>query len=106
MAQPYPYTYYACPCTEDYPIPTSLTAKRASQDVQLADDAEDEEEKTFNPHALTANYSLFPFEHLLYCDECRQLRCPRCIGEETVIWFCPSCLFEVPSSSVRSENVR
>lgn len=106
MAQRYPYIHYACPCTDDNSVPAAHATNGIAQDTELTAEVDDEEGKTFNPHAPTASYSLFPLEHLLYCDECRQLRCPRCIGEEPLIWFCPSCLFEVPSSSVRTENVR
>lgn len=87
MAQPFPYTYYACDCFE--------THTRA-----------DEEEHTFNPRDPRSDYALYPLEHLLYCEDCQQIRCPRCIIEETLNWYCPSCLFEVPSSVVKSDGNR
>ncbi|KAF2024944.1 dynactin-like protein Arp1 p62 subunit RO2 [Setomelanomma holmii] len=66
----------------------------------------DEEDGTFDPRNPRSNYSLYPIEHLLYCEDCLQIRCPRCVIEETLNWYCPSCLFEVPSSVVKSDGNR
>lgn len=87
MAQPFPYTYYACNCFD-------------------SNTGADGEERTFDPRSPRANYALYPLEHLLYCEDCLQIRCPRCIIEETLNWYCPSCLFEVPSSVVKSDGNR
>jgi dynactin-4 len=100
MAQPFPYTYYACDCFDS----NTTTGKRASQMVADAD--EDEEGSTFDPRNARSNYALYPLEHLLYCEDCQQIRCPRCVIEETLNWYCPSCLFEVPSSVVKSDGNR
>lgn len=109
----FPYTRYACPCGETTsPAPTSLLNKRASQHLQVeaaAKVAEDEEEVeggTFDPHDARANYSLYPLDQLLFCDECNHTRCAKCWSEETLYWYCPSCLFEVPSSGVKSDGNR
>lgn len=99
MAQPFPYTYYACDC---FDANTSTSAKRASQLLAEAD----EDARTFDPRSPRSNYALYPLEHLLYCDDCQQIRCPRCVFEETLNWYCPSCLFEVPSSLVKSDGNR
>lgn len=70
------------------------------------DDDEDEADQPINPHSLRANFSLYSYDRLLFCDECQQIRCPRCWAEETTHWYCPSCLFEVPSSVVKSDGNR
>lgn len=98
MAQLFPYTYYACDCYDN----KTSTAKRASQILAAAD----EEDGTFDPRNPRSNYALYPLEHLLYCDECQQIRCPRCVIDETLNWYCPNCLFEVPSSVVKSDGNR
>ena len=100
MAQPFPYTYYACDCYDAKAA--TISAKRSSQLTP----AEDEDERTFDPRDPRSNYALYPLEHLLYCEDCRQIRCPRCVIEETLNWFCPNCLFEVPSSMIKSEGNR
>jgi dynactin-4 len=99
MAHSFPYTYYACDCFDNN---TATSAKRASQ---LLAEAEDED-GTFDPRNPRSNFALYPLEHLLYCEDCQQIRCPRCVIEETLNWYCPSCLFEVPSSVVKSDGNR
>ncbi|TVY76123.1 Dynactin subunit, partial [Lachnellula suecica] len=89
MASFTPYTYFQCPCTES-PSETET----------------DQDDRTFDPRAFRANYSLYPLEHLLYCEDCHQIRCPRCFLDEIVTWYCPNCLFEVPGSQIKSEGNR
>lgn len=92
-----PYTYFQCPCSD-----TSIPANSPTSPTSPTQ----EEERTFDPRAPRANYSLYPLEHLLYCEDCHQIRCSRCVLDEIVTWYCPSCLFEVPSSTVKSEGNR
>ncbi|KAM4057197.1 dynactin p62 family protein [Hirsutella rhossiliensis] len=99
MARSTPYTYIQCPCSDqsaadhsDAPSPHGPTA--------------DEDERTFDPRAPRSSFSLYPLEYLLYCEDCQQIRCPRCVTEEIVTYYCPNCLFEVPSSNLRSEGNR
>ncbi|KAJ5499747.1 Dynactin p62 [Penicillium expansum] len=122
MSRPFPYTYISCPCA-DTPVPDPARKRRSrespqkspqkpppervdtDQDKKLSakeeDQEEDEdEEQTFDPRSPRSNFSLYPPEQLLYCEECHQIKCPRCITEEIVSWYCPSCLFETPSSVV------
>ncbi|KAI0013871.1 dynactin p62 family protein [Xylariaceae sp. FL0662B] len=102
MASFTPYTYIQCPChdstnrgrpADDAPSPTSQ-------------DSSDDDDRTFDPRAPRSNYSLYPLEYLLYCDVCHQIRCPRCVSEELVSVYCPNCLFEVGSSSLKTEGNR
>lgn len=108
MAATFPYTHYACPCSDlTTSTPSSTAPKRLS--TPTASNAANEEvaeQGSFNPHSPRANYALYPLEHLLYCDECDAIRCPRCWAEEIINWYCPSCLFEVPSSAVRGDGNR
>ncbi|RKF77180.1 Dynactin subunit 4 [Golovinomyces cichoracearum] len=97
-----PYTYLQCPCS-DVSLPRiTQHAENTSSDCT----SEVEIEQTFDPRAARSNYCLYPIEHLLYCEDCRQIRCPRCSLDEIVTWYCPNCLFEVPSSTVKSEGNR
>lgn len=97
-----PYTYFQCPCTEANP-----PIRRIGEDVSPSSVSETEQDdRTFDPRAPRAAFSLYPLEHLLYCEDCHQIRCPRCVLDEIVTWFCPNCLFEVPSSTVKSEGNR
>ncbi|KAH2356099.1 hypothetical protein KXW91_006318, partial [Aspergillus fumigatus] len=112
MSRPFPYTYISCPCA-DTPVPDRSRKRRSREspakkpeqgDRSTAADTEEEEEQTFDPRAPRSNFSLSPPEQLLYCEDCHQIKCPRCITEEIVCWYCPNCLFETPSSMVRSEG--
>ena len=111
MGLTFPYTYISCPCSDrstdkedSQPRPAPLFHKRLS--AKEIEEEEEEEEATFDPRHPRANFSLFPPEHLFYCEECHDIKCARCIIEEQVSYFCNSCLFETPSSAVRSEGNR
>ena len=109
MARPFPYTFISCPCADVSGSGYSHNLSRDLSGLSVADReaAElEEEERTFDPRSKRANYSLYPPEHLLYCEDCHQIKCPRCVTEEVVCWYCPNCLFETPSSMVRSEGNR
>lgn len=124
MSRPFPYTYISCPCA-DTPVPDPARKRRSrestqkpppeqantDQDKKLSakdeqEEEDEDEEHTFDPRSPRSNFSLYPPEQLLYCEECHQIKCPRCITEEIVSWYCPSCLFETPSSMVRSDGNR
>ncbi|OLN83382.1 Dynactin subunit 4 [Colletotrichum chlorophyti] len=96
MAPLTPYTYIRCPCSES----------RSSDDGSSTPGSPEDDERTFDPRAPRANFSLYPLEHLMYCEDCHQIRCPRCVNEEIVTYYCPNCLFEVPSSNLKSEGNR
>ncbi len=97
MTMNIPYIYISCPCND---VSTPINA---STEVQ---DDEEEQERTFDPRSPRANFSLYPLDHLLYCEDCQQIRCPRCTVEEIACWYCASCLFEMPLSVVKSEGPR
>ncbi|KAG2190770.1 hypothetical protein INT46_000712 [Mucor plumbeus] len=52
-----------------------------------------------------SNY-LYPLSRLYFCEDCHQIRCPSCVQDEIVSYYCPNCLFEVPTASVKSEKNR
>jgi len=104
MADAFPYAYYSCPCSDSTStVPSSSGSKRASI---LPPSSKSAEDSTFDPHDPRANHSLYPLDNLLFCNECDAIRCPRCCTEEVINWYCPNCLFEVPSSAVRSDGNR
>jgi len=72
----------------------------------MHEEEEEEEEQPFNPHSPRANYNPYPLEHLLLCNECFEIRCPRCYFEDVLNYYCPNCLFEVQTHSVKSESNR
>jgi len=101
MAPLTPYTYIQCPCSD-----ASTVGRQADGESPASPEDDDLDDRTFDPRAPRANYSLYPLEYLNYCEDCQQLRCPRCVAEEIVTYYCPNCLFEVPSSNLKSEGNR
>ncbi|EFX02446.1 dynactin arp1 p62 subunit [Grosmannia clavigera kw1407] len=109
-----PYTYIQCPCS-DTGSSAATAAREAKSAPSFADTSShidrqpsehEGDDRTFDPRSARANYSLYPLEYLLYCEDCHQIRCPRCVAEEIVTYYCPSCLFEVPTSNLKSEGNR
>ncbi|KAG6038583.1 hypothetical protein E4U41_004033 [Claviceps citrina] len=96
MAHSIPYTFIQCPCSD----------LSANGNISASEEPEENDGRTFDPRAPRSNYSLYPLEYLSYCEDCQQIRCPRCVTEEIVTYYCPNCLFEVPSSNLRSEGNR
>jgi dynactin-4 len=76
-----PSVLYHCPClsTSDIPPP---------------------------PHLPSSSHSFHPLNTLFFCEECDAVRCNRCVSVEVSSYYCPNCLFEVPSASVRAEKNR
>ncbi|KAL2827075.1 dynactin p62 family-domain-containing protein [Aspergillus cavernicola] len=114
MSRPFPYTYISCPCANT-PVPDPSRKRRSRESPQKGSPEkprpqpqidDDEDEQTFDPRSPRSNFSLYPPEQLLYCEDCHQIKCPRCITEEIVCAYCPNCLFETPNSLVRSEGNR
>lgn len=99
MVKQYPYTLFSCPCTED------TTVLHHFDRIPKAED-ESQEDQPFDPHSPRANFALYPLENLLFCNECHEIRCPRCYYEEALYYYCPNCLFEVSSNIVKTETNR
>ncbi|KAF3769540.1 regulated by circadian rhythms/ conidium formation [Cryphonectria parasitica EP155] len=102
MAAITPYTYIQCPCSD----PANVSRHNHNDPTTPLQTETDDDERAFDPRAPRANYSLYPLEYLLYCEDCHQIRCPRCIAEEIVTYYCPNCLFEVPGSNIKSDGNR
>ncbi|CAI2177197.1 17281_t:CDS:2 [Funneliformis geosporum] len=87
-----PYVHYHCGCPDVNKPTTDLESEK--------------EEETFDIDSPGIHFSTFPISKLYFCDDCHQIRCPRCVQEEIVCYYCPNCLFEVPTASVKSERNR
>ncbi|KAI0553041.1 dynactin p62 family-domain-containing protein [Xylaria curta] len=103
MASFTPYTYIQCPCHD------STVQGRSDDDASFTTAQElndDDDDFAFDPRAQRSTFSLYPLEYLLYCDVCHEIRCPRCVTEEIVTIYCPNCLFEVGSTTLKTEGNR
>lgn len=58
------------------------------------------------PDLPSSSYSYHEIHDLYFCEECDSIRCNRCVSVEVSGYYCPNCLFEVPSASVRGEKNR
>ena len=58
------------------------------------------------PHLASSSYAFHSLHSLYFCEECDAVRCNRCVTMEVSGYYCPNCLFEVPSASVRAEKNR
>jgi hypothetical protein len=76
-----PTVSYHCPCLSSDPVPPP-------------------------PNMPSSLYSFHPLHELFFCEECDAVRCNRCVSVEVSGYYCPNCLFEVPSASVRAEKNR
>ena len=101
MSMPFSYTYYSCPCSDP-----SASAQAIGEAAPTQQEEEENEGKTFSPRSPRANFSLFPIDYLMWCEDCHDIKCQRCTVEEIVCWYCPNCLFETPSGMVKSDGNR
>jgi hypothetical protein len=76
-----PTILYHCPCLSNSPVPPP-------------------------PHLPSSAASFHALHTLYFCHECNAIRCNRCVSVEVSGYYCPNCLFEVPSASVRAEKNR
>ncbi|CAG8694880.1 20668_t:CDS:2 [Cetraspora pellucida] len=90
------YVHYYCPCPD---VSKSTTTEEEEEDIV-------ESIPDFDINSPRIHFSTFPISKLYFCDDCYQIRCPRCVQEEIVCYYCPNCLFEVPTASVKSERNR
>jgi dynactin-4 len=54
----------------------------------------------------SSSSSFSPLDNLYFCEECDAIRCDQCVAVEVASYFCPSCLFDVPSANVRGDRNR
>ncbi|KAI8150326.1 dynactin p62 family-domain-containing protein [Fennellomyces sp. T-0311] len=121
-SDPPPFVHYYCACPDLGANTTSHQDLRRSPETTAKKDPEVLEEKpsqhpikdrnidasATGRHLLSAQASnyLYPLSRLYFCEDCHHIRCPSCVQDEIVSYYCPNCLFEVPTASVKSEKNR
>ncbi|CAG8436550.1 6213_t:CDS:2 [Ambispora gerdemannii] len=96
-----PFVHYHCACPDVY---SSTESSLLSETVAACTHPTIDSPPSVN--SLRIHHSTFPLSKLYICEDCHQIRCPRCIQEEIICYYCPNCLFEVPTASVKSERNR
>lgn len=94
----YPSLRIHCPCAE--PV--------SDDEGDIEDEVPDEQHSGSRqltlPPTLTNDFALHALNALYFCDVCKALRCERCVVDEVVQTYCPSCL-HIYSDSRKSESV-
>ncbi|KAH9269994.1 hypothetical protein BASA83_007982 [Batrachochytrium salamandrivorans] len=107
-----PFVRYQCHCAEQS-IFEPISRSRTNNSRQGGDRAEVEGKEHRQSHspshqsppAVPANsLELHSIELLLFCTVCNQLRCDGCTTQEVSCCYCPNCMFEVPTTSVKTER--
>ncbi|PWN29266.1 hypothetical protein BDZ90DRAFT_230163 [Jaminaea rosea] len=93
---PNPRVLYHCPCALGLaPSANAGSTTSSSSATPLL------------PSQLAASsYSFHPLPLLHFCSDCLTPRCSLCATQEVITHYCPACLFEVPSASVKAERNR
>ncbi|KAI8816724.1 dynactin p62 family-domain-containing protein [Fimicolochytrium jonesii] len=97
MQIPPPFVCYQCHCQH---LNSSSKLAEGAQEYDPSGVA------TSDPPHSAEYLELFPISRLYFCDQCHHSMCPKCIVEEIVSYYCPNCLFEVPTASVKGEKNR
>ncbi|KAG5519346.1 hypothetical protein PMAC_001971 [Pneumocystis sp. 'macacae'] len=82
----FPYVHIYCPCSD-----SSINLQKRNIPFSNSLEIPNNKINTENPRT---SFSFHPLQNLYFCKECYVIRCPRCIQEETISYFCPNCLFE------------
>ncbi|KAI8889768.1 hypothetical protein K501DRAFT_266554 [Backusella circina FSU 941] len=102
--EPIPFVDYYCACSSKKEKETTTPLNNPTSITTAAENAA----SITGRHLLSSdatNY-LYPLSRLYFCEDCHQIRCPSCVQDEIVSYYCPNCLFEVPTASVKSEKNR
>ncbi|KAF9168164.1 hypothetical protein DFQ26_001057 [Actinomortierella ambigua] len=77
---------------------------------QSASGQAEEQRRELTPEEIYASgnnsdsLASLPLSRLYFCDMCEEIRCPKCVQDEIVCYYCPNCLFDVPTASVKAEK--
>ncbi|KAJ1981990.1 hypothetical protein H4R35_000487 [Dimargaris xerosporica] len=114
-----PFVQYHCPCAPlQKPLPGDDAESSQGESSNRPDDGSTRDERgdvdnpttpaqaPLDPQSTALLHHTHPLCNLYFCDDCLQVRCGRCVFDEITSYFCPNCLFEVPSASVKAEKNR
>ncbi|KAK9454861.1 dynactin p62 family-domain-containing protein, partial [Dipodascopsis uninucleata] len=77
-------------CSSSY-SPRSISNRKTRSEHQIA---------LTLPPSLYNKYALHSLNNLYFCDVCMALRCQRCVVDEVIQTYCPSCLYVYNSDAI------
>lgn len=93
-----PFVYYHCACPDFFQSSGRSVDGSGSRDA-AHDPSSTSDRQPYVPFgtsiATDTDFSLFPLSRLYFCEDCHQIRCPSCVQDEVISYYCPNCLFEV-----------
>lgn len=87
---------------------TSVRGRLVTSDMSVRYHCPHENDPTppLDPSYASSSSSFSSLDALYFCEECDAIRCNTCVAVEVASYFCPSCLFDVPSANVRADKNR
>jgi dynactin-4 len=113
--EPIPFVDYYCACsaakkekdtsstTNNNSLSTSTTTSTLAENNNTIPSLTAESAASVTGRHLLSNQAsnyLYPLSRLYFCEDCHQIRCPSCVQDEIVSYYCPNCLFEVYKNNV------
>ncbi|ODQ73228.1 hypothetical protein LIPSTDRAFT_288500 [Lipomyces starkeyi NRRL Y-11557] len=99
----YPSLRIHCPCAE--PVTDGQGAELDSATTPSSPDpAHDTTTRLELPPSLESPFALHALNNLYFCDVCMVLRCERCVVEEVVQTYCPTCLHVYSADTTGGAN--
>ncbi|KAJ1928968.1 hypothetical protein IWQ60_001560 [Tieghemiomyces parasiticus] len=93
------------PTPDETEAPTATSEDGpADNEAEAAIDGLSADVVPVNPNSDALVYQTHALCSLYFCEDCLQIRCGQCVLEEITGYYCPNCLFEVPSASVKAEK--
>lgn len=127
-----PFVHYRCRCCSPGPVKAETSAEAASEQqtesgqedrptttslalvppttgthpsAEAHESARSTKEKEFFDSGNTSDtHGSQSLSRLYFCDSCDEIRCSKCTQDEIVCYYCPNCLFDVPTASVKMEK--
>ncbi|KAK5665668.1 hypothetical protein QVD99_007318 [Batrachochytrium dendrobatidis] len=94
-----PFIRYQCHCSGQ-DILQSIT-KSTSQDGTDSTTADFVQSAPLLP---VNGLQVHTLDRLLFCSVCNELKCDGCVSQEVSCCYCPNCMFEVPTTSIKTER--
>ncbi|KAI8055059.1 dynactin p62 family-domain-containing protein [Syncephalis plumigaleata] len=101
-----PFIHYHCPCIVARVVPGANSPSAILYTPVRNPQAEPVRDFDVEETPSAASFSAHPISQLYFCEDCNRIKCTRCLQDDIICYYCPNCLFEVPTASVKGEKNR